>query len=137
MKKVFAILSSVVFIASFLRVSIDSHFCYGNLAATKISLNGEKASCGMRTTDAYNSDQVSFDSKCCEDQMSFLTLNNNFLPEYFNVEKPFPVKHVMIFHNILLSEYGFLIPDSSNSVFPPGEYSPKWLTSPEICVFRI
>lgn len=137
MKKVFAILISIVFIGSGLRVSIDSHFCYGNLAATKISLNGEKASCGMNRTDDYNSDKVLFDSKCCDDQVSSITLSNKFFPEYYNVEKPFPVKQVMIFHNILSSEYGFLISGYSNRVFPPGEYSLKRLTQPDICVFQI
>jgi hypothetical protein len=137
MKKAFNIILSVVFLASGLQVSIDRHYCSGTLFATKISLTGLKASCGMEQPGSKCNNQTVFDSKCCEDVMTSFTLNNNFFPEYFQFDKPFPANHVLSFLNIELSENSFLNPGNSNRIFPPGENLQKRLAQSEICVFRI
>ncbi len=46
-------------LASGMKVSIDRHYCGGQLAATKISVTGKLASCGMETQDHRNSNQLS------------------------------------------------------------------------------
>jgi hypothetical protein len=137
MKKALTILISVVFIASSLHVSIDRHFCQGSLFATKISFSREKASCGMEQADSPNTGNLIFDSKCCEDVMSSFTLNNNFFPEYFQVNKPYPVKQVMIFQNVVLPENSFFNIAIASFSSPPGENINFRHTLPDFCVFRI
>jgi hypothetical protein len=137
MKKAFTILISVLFLASGLRVSIDRHYCGGSLSETKISLTGARASCGMETAGDNWSRQLVYDSGCCEDQMSSFTLSNNFFPESFQIEKPFPSRQVMIFQSVILSENGFLNNGYFNIIFPPWVKQQDRLTQPDICVFRI
>jgi hypothetical protein len=137
MRKALTIIISAIFLASGLQVSIDKHYCGGNLVATKVSLTGVKASCGMENADFRCSSHLIFDSKCCEDQMLNLALNNNFFPEYFHLDKPLPGKQVLSFQNIILSENKFSNLNFPSNVLPPGENIQNWLTQAEICVFRI
>jgi hypothetical protein len=137
MKKALAILICIFFIASGLRISIDRHYCGGFLAGTKISLTGEKASCGMEPTDFSNSIQFVFNSKCCEDLMSFFTMNSNFSPEYYRLDIPFPVQHIMAYQKINPDENGLSNVASLNRIFPPGEHLTNCLTRSYLCIYRI
>ena len=137
MKKVLTILITIVFLASGLQVSIDRHYCSGNLASVKVSLTGEKATCGMEKDDSDCSNQLVFGSKCCDDQMSSVSGNNNYCPVYFQISKPLPQKQVIYFQNILISEIQSFDLNFHNNVFPPGGNFISRLTQPDICVFRI
>ena len=137
MKRTFVIVLSAVFLASGLQVSFDKHFCGGILSATKISFNGAKASCGMEESDSRCSNQPSYDSKCCSDQMTTFSINNNYLPEYFQLSKPFPIKPVLLFEHILLPGNLSSIATYTKCDSPPGINLLKRLTQPDICVFRI
>ena len=137
MKKAFTILITVVFLSLGIQVSIDRHFCGGKLSAVKVSLTGEKATCGMEHCDSHINNQISLTSKCCDDQMSFLTGSDNYFPEYFQVDKPLPDNQVIYFQNILLTDSQSFDSNCSNGIFPPGKNIHSRLTQPDICVFRI
>ncbi len=136
MKKVFTILISVAFIVSGLYLSIDRHYCNGNLAAVKVSLTGDKASCGMARTFTKTGNLPAFGSKCCEDKILFLSAIDNFFPEFLQISGPFAVKQV-IFFDRLLSEYHLSNATFSGYDFPPGKFIIYRLSQPDICVFRI
>jgi hypothetical protein len=137
MKKAITILITVIFLTSLIHFSIGHHYCGGNLAAVKVSLTGEKATCGFEHGDSHRNNQISLTSKCCDDHTSFLTGNDNYYPEYFQVDKPLPDHQVLYFQNILLSESQSFDSNCSNSIFPPGKNIHSRLTQPDICVFRI
>jgi hypothetical protein len=137
MKKVITILIAAIFLASSLQLSIDRHYCGGFLAAVKVSLTGEKASCGMKVADTDYSNQQSINAKCCEDQMFFLSLKSNYFPEYLQINKPIHQIQVVYFQNFILSESQLINSNISLNVLPPGEISQHRLSQPDICVFRI
>ena len=137
MKTIFSILITFLILISGMQVSIDHHYCGGNLAAVKVSLTGEKATCGMEQRDSHSSNQILFTSKCCKDEMLFLSWNNNYFSEYFQIDKPLPDNKVIYFQNILLSESQSFDSNYFNGVFPPGKNFHSRLTQSDICVFRI
>jgi hypothetical protein len=137
MKKVLTILIAAIFLASSLQLSIDRHYCGGYLAAVKVSLTGEKASCGMKVAVEDYSNQLSINTKCCEDQMFLLSLKSNYCPEYLQINKIIPHIQKMVFQNILLSESQLINLNVFLSVLPPGKISQNRLNQPDICVFRI
>jgi hypothetical protein len=137
MKRVITILILLLFLASGLPVTMARHYCCGMLADVTISLNGEKASCGMEQNNYHFRNQLTLSSKCCEDQLSSFTVNNNYFPEYFHINKPLPEKHIIYLYTNLLICSQLINSKLSINVFPPGENLISGLKQPDICVFRI
>jgi hypothetical protein len=137
MKKIFAILFLPVILSSGILVSIDHHFCGGELSATKISITGKLASCGMEEQEHTCSNQPSFDKNCCEDLVTYFGINTTYVPEYFKLSSPSQVKDIQAFpaYNINLnySETN----NFTSWVLPPGDKIKSGLSLSEICVFRI
>ena len=75
-----------------MKVSIDRHYCCGQLAETKISFTAKPASCGMETQEPRNSNQLSFENKCCEDQVTYYSISNKFIPSNLNCHIRLPGK---------------------------------------------
>jgi len=136
MKKVFTILIAAIMLTSGMKVSIDRHYCGGKLAETKISFTGKLASCGMETQDHRNSNQLSFENKCCEDQLTYYNISNKFIPEQFKLSylsagKDIPSAPVL---NVIFNSFdyhGFNI-----RVQPPGEGLGTGVSLSMICVLR-
>jgi hypothetical protein len=137
MRKVLAILSSGIMFIAGMHVSIDRHFCGGELAATKISVTGELASCGMETHKPEFPGVVSLNNKCCEDHVTLLDVSNNFAPEYFKVSYPSENKEIPSFQLLNVSLKPFEAENISTWVVPPGDDIKQALTLSKICVLRI
>ena len=119
-----------------MKVSIDRHYCGGQLAETKISFAGELASCGMETKDHRNSNQLSFEDICCEDQLTYFGINDKFIPDKFKLPQPSAVKDIQSAHglNVIFNSpycYDFNIP-----VPPPGGGLRSGVSLSQICVLR-
>lgn len=82
MKKVFSILTAILILVSGITVSVDKHYCGGELAGTKLSLSGKLATCGMEETDHQCPLHHSVSKKCCDDHLSLYRITGNYLPEY-------------------------------------------------------
>jgi hypothetical protein len=137
MKKIFAILFVPVMLASGFKVSIDHHYCGGNLAATKVSLTGKLASCGMEEQEHTCSNQPSVDKNCCEDQLAYFGINTRYVPEYFKLSIPSPVNDIPVFPSFTVALYNSDTNNFTSWVLPPGDKVKKHLSLPDICVFRI
>ena len=61
-------------------LSFAVHYCGGQVAATRFSFTGAKASCGMPNHPTGNIDDKLFVSGICNDQVSFLNVDDNYLP---------------------------------------------------------
>lgn len=64
-------------------ISVARHYCGGKLVASKISLSGTLATCGMEETDEscpYDHDGDQLDSHCCEDYLTAYSIDNNYTP---------------------------------------------------------
>jgi hypothetical protein len=131
-KKALTILTAFVLIASGMHVSRASHYCEGKLAAVKLSVTGEKATCGMESCmPVINSTQKSYTDNCCENHVSV------FLLDYFETTTLFELsmpgqKIIHIFQTpvSLLKSQEYLFKVS-------GFYCPESLSSSILCVFRI
>jgi len=137
MRKVLAILTSGIMFIAGMHVSIDRHFCGGELAETKVSLTGELASCGMETHKPEFPGVVSLNKKCCEDHLTVMDVSNNFVPEYFQVSYPSESKEIPSFQLLNVSLKPFVADNISSWVVPPGDKVKIHPSLTEICVFRI
>ncbi len=137
MKSGFVILLSAFFLASGMQLTIDRHYCGGTLNSTIVSFTGEKASCGMELGYPECNSFPAISSRCCEDKLSQYVLSCNFIPEYFNIDRPFPVTRDMVFQNFILHQDNLSRLQSDMQIFPPGENLTGSPTCPQTGVFRI
>lgn len=137
MKKIFTILFLPLILAAGIQVSIDHHYCGGNLAATKVSLTGKLASCGMEEQEHSCSNQPSVDNNCCEDQLVYFGINTKYVPEYFKLSPPSPVKDIPAFTATNITLNYSEIKNFTSWVLPAGDKIKSGLSLSEICVFRI
>lgn len=120
-----------------LKVSIDHHYCGGNLAGTKLSLNGKLASCGMEKDEHVNPAGLSFEKRCCEDLLVFYGIVFNYIPEEFLLLQPTTgnkISMTPVFHSASISiEPG----RSDTQVYPPGNHIKPEVELSYICNLRI
>jgi hypothetical protein len=119
-------------------VKFATHYCGGYVAATKVSLTGELATCGMEQTSHNNSSQENYRHKCCEDVTSSYSICNNYLSSSYSVNDPGqPVIHTFFVPADILINQVSAINTSFISTKPPGTYSPNSVERPALCIFRI
>jgi hypothetical protein len=88
MKHLFSILFSLLVFLSGMHISLATHYCQGKIAATKFSISGEKASCGMekcKTNFPVTGNQIA--SNCCRDEIAVYATDNNYTPEVTQITK--------------------------------------------------
>jgi hypothetical protein len=140
MKKILAILFSGVILLAGMHLSYSAHFCHGNIAATKWSLSGKLASCGMEDNSASCPvKNKSVTSNCCSDKIVFLHVDDNFKSSFVFSET---IKKILQFiplqfvinsfqTNIPLAVYTDTSPPQKT--FDPG----REVQLAKLCVFRI
>jgi len=122
-----------------MHITIATHFCGGVVAASKISLSGELASCGMEETE--NSIPVTgnyLSSHCCHDEVSVYAIDNNYTPS-FSVIKEFSQNILQVFYfPVSFSFYSLTAFKSLHTTAsPPGRLMASAVSMADICVFRI
>lgn len=137
MKKFFSISLSLFIMLSVLHISIATHYCGGAIAATKVSLSGKPASCGMEGTEntcPLNGKQVK--SNCCDDNVLIIAVDNNYSPSFSEIKditlKIFQVFDIPLNSFQSISSANFIL----TSVSPPDKSSFSAVSLAEICVFR-
>jgi hypothetical protein len=139
MKKLFAILFAVIIVLSGMYVTVSTHYCGGVIAATKVSVSGELASCGMEgASDQCQVPGKHIRSNCCVNKISVFAIENNFVPSFsefksasqnilqiFAVSARFPLP--------VLSVLGIY----HQNISPPGNIMVSAVSLLRICVFRI
>lgn len=71
MKNLFSIFGIVLILMSGMNIAVSKHFCQGEFAAMKVSLNGEMATCGMDDSDVcvfHGKNIISKD--CCDNELT-------------------------------------------------------------------
>lgn len=139
MKKLISISFAFLILLSGMHLTIATHFCGGELAATKVSFSGELASCGMEeATNQCTSPDKHLAASCCKNEVSALSVDHNYAPT-FSFLKVFsqPVLQVFTvpvsFQVLSLTALNFINTD----VNPPGLFLASAVSLPKICVFRI
>lgn len=123
-------------LTSGMSISIDRHYCGGQLAETKISFTGKLASCGMETQEHRNSNQLSFENKCCEDQVTYYSISNKFIPEHLKLSHPSPGKDIPACPELNVVFNSFDYHGFNIRVQPPGEGLGTGVSLSMICVLR-
>lgn len=139
MKKIVSILLSLVTLAAVIHFSVATHYCGGKIAATKVSLTGRLASCGMEDDD--NDLPLTgphYTTHCCDNILVFLGINSNYFPSFASVpESHQPLQQTF---NIPV-DLTHLTLTSVNSIYtsvsPPDISLSTSVDLSDICVFRI
>jgi hypothetical protein len=121
-----------------MHLSFATHICSGELSATKWSIFDEKATCGMESSKAAKPVENSFSSECCQDQISFYSVDNNYSPSTTQINEP--VDHLLQVFDIpkvIGIQFPYTNSTSNTYVQPPGNYIASAVSLPDICVFRI
>jgi hypothetical protein len=136
MKKVIAISLTVLILFSGITVNVAMHYCGGSIAARKVSLSGEFASCGM-TANEMNKPGIN-KPHMCSNVMSSYTFNNSFISS--NVISCDLVKKVLEPAQIPASFIAMGMPEVTETNInnrPPGLCSPYDVDLQFICILRI
>jgi len=131
---------SLVFlvISAMLNFSVATHYCGGHVAASKISVTGKLASCGMEDQQNDLPPGKYFSRHCCEDYVVSITTDNNYVPSSFNIPDAFQF-------SLQTSDLQFESPAGLTGIFrmqysgigPPGILMSTNVDLSDICVFRI
>ncbi|MDO8929239.1 MAG: hypothetical protein Q7W54_09655 [Bacteroidota bacterium] len=139
MKKILSILFALLIILSGMHLSIATHLCGGEIAASKVSFSGGPASCGMEVPGGNCSSQGSeLDSNCCKNKVSVFAVDSNYAPSFTefnsfsqNILQVFVLPVCPTIHSLSA------INGTSSDVGPPGNNLATAVSLPKICVFRI
>lgn len=137
MKKAFSIFFALIIILSGLHFSIAAHYCGGELTAFKLSVDQEKASCGMCAHVSSSVASVDMEG-CCQDAMSVLNVDHNYQLSQFQLAS---VVSWIVQVFAVPSHIGLLQPNVASPLYanihPPGDDSVAGVNLADICVFRI
>ncbi len=139
MKKFLSISFSILILFAGMQLTISTHYCGGKIAASKVSVSGDLASCGMEAPAKqcpYTGSHLG--SNCCNTKVSVFAIDNNYPPS-FSEFKQFSQHIVQVF---IIPESFQLHSISALNLFctnssPPGSFQVSAVSLPDICVFRI
>jgi hypothetical protein len=139
MKRLFSIIFVFVIPFSGMHLTVATHLCGGEIAASKVSFSGELATCGMESPSGNCPiSGKHLGNHCCEDLVSVLAVENNYTPS-FSEDKPFspPVLQIVNIPLSLMLPCLYPVNPINTIVGPPGNFLVSDVSLPDICVFRI
>ena len=138
MKKFLSISFALLILLSGMHFTVATHFCGGVIAASKMSVSGELASCGMEgPVDQCQLPGKHISSNCCTNKISAFTVDNNYAPSFSESKTS---SQLVLQHFYIPVSYRLQVVVSNllnTNVHPPGNYLVSDVSLPDICVFRI
>ena len=138
MKKLLSITFAFLILLSGMHLSISTHFCGGQLAAVKWSFSGEKATCGMESSEQTCPERNSIASNCCKNKLSVYTVDNNYNPSSIQI-KEVTKNLLQVFDVPVTISFNSSIAANSlrNNTIPPDIALTSAVSLADICIFRI
>jgi hypothetical protein len=139
MKKVTSISLVILLVAAMLHISIATHYCGGKDIASRVSMTGRLATCGMESSEnKITIPGCSFTNHCCDDVVTFCGTDNNYVPSFSFVPESFQNNFQIWAIPLELIGHSFsgLIPLYTD-VGPSGVLMSTSVDLCDICVFRI
>ena len=139
MKKGISISLVVLLVTALFRFSIATHFCGGEAVASKVTLSGRTASCGMEDEGEESPVRGTLlKTHCCDDVITSYAIDNNFTPSFSVIPRLF-LHNLHIFNKpgelpVLSAD---VIQSLYTSIKPPGLLTVTNVDLSGICVFRI
>ena len=139
MKKFITIALALLILLSGMHFTIATHYCGGTIAATKVSLSGKEASCGMVSGHrSDNAGETRVSRHCCDDELVVYKIDNDYSPSSFHLKEitqnllhEFSIPEGFSFHSPIA-----LLTHPTN-VSPPDYFMANAVSMADICVFRI
>jgi hypothetical protein len=139
MKKGVSIAMVLLILTAMLNLSVATHYCGGKLVASKVSLTGKLANCGMESSEKrLPLSGTNFTNHCCDDVITSCGTSSNYTPSF-----PFIPDSYQYNFNIFCLPTGTSVSHSAvlrsfyTSTSPPGELMSTNVDLSDICVFRI
>jgi len=138
MKKLLSISLTFLILLSGMHFTVATHFCGGELAASKVSFTGELASCGMETDKDYLLPGINIETDCCQNRGSILLVDHNFSP-FLTIFKIFSPNLLQVFEIPTCIQIHSLtaVNPIYTDVGPPGNFLANAVSLTKICVFLI
>ncbi len=126
-------------VAAMLHISVAMHYCEGKEVATKISLSGKLASCGMTCSKEEIPPQgTNFTSHCCDNNIIFCGISSNYSPTYSFVPESYQYNFQVLAIPVELSAKSQTVQNLFyTNLSPPGALMITNVDLSNICVFRI
>ncbi len=139
MKKVFSIFLSLIMLVAVFHFSVATHYCGGIEVASKVSLTGKLAECGMENQkNEVPLSGTNFNRHCCDNYINYCGIYTNytpafsFVPEtYHNISRIFEIPLIFSVHSRV-----DLIPILTDTS-PPWTFGSTDVDLSGICVLRI
>ena len=139
MKKAFSISIVLLMLTAMLHLTFATHYCGGNVAASKVSFSDKLASCGMEGSEKdYPLPGTRLTTHCCDVVVVFCGIDSNYTPSFSVVPDSYqynfqifsiPSENPVYSIEVLKSLY--------TNVSPPGALMSTNVDLSGICVFRI
>jgi len=126
-------------VAAMFHISVAMHYCEGKEVATKVSLSGKLASCGIKCPEEEIPLQGTyFTGHCCDNTLTFCGISSIYSPTYSFVPESYQCSYqvlaipVELFVKFQTDNESFY-----SNVSPPGALMSTDVDLSDICVFRI
>ena len=139
MNKFLSISLALFILLTGMNLTIATHFCCGEIAATKVSFGGKVASCGMESDENANpSSETNIASNCCENEFILYSVDSNFAPSEFHFnEITQNILHEFSIPEGFSFQFNYLSSSNLTNVSPPVDFLTNAVSMADICVFRI
>jgi hypothetical protein len=139
MKKVVSISLTFLMLTAMLHLSVATHFCAGKIAASKISLTGKLATCGMNDDEKNLPPSGShYTTYCCENVLATYGINSIYFPSFSSFHESYQVHYQVL---SIPKNYNIQSLKSVNSIYtsvsPPDVSLSSNVDLSYICIFRI
>jgi hypothetical protein len=139
MKKFFTIPLALLILLSGMHFTIATHYCEGKIAAVKVSLSGEEATCGMISGErSDNSGETQVSKQCCDNEFSVYRTDSDYAPATCHYKE---ITQSILHEFTVPGGFSFHTPFSSltnlTNGSPPDCYLANAVSMAGICVFRI
>ena len=139
MKKISSISLVLLIMAAMLHFSVATHYCGGKIAASKISLTGKLANCGMEGSEKeLPFPGLNFSKHCCDDVITVCGTDSNYMPSISFIPESYKCNFSIsaLPAELAVKSLNDQIHSLTN-VNPPGVLMSTSVDLPDICVFRI
>lgn len=126
-------------LVTMLHFSVAIHYCQGKEFASKLSLTGKLASCGMEDNEmTLPLTGTNFAKHCCDDVVTYIGRDNNYVPSYSFIPEFFQYsfQSFALPAGFSVNCSAYLIHSYTNES-PPGTLMSTNVDLTDICVFRI
>ena len=119
--------------------SVATHYCGDQIAASRVTLTGKLASCGMEDPEKGLPFPVeSFSKHCCDDVITICETDSNYMPSLSFVPESFwyDLQILSVCKELLVNSCTGLVSFYTDAS-PPGAFMSTDVDLSGICVFRI